>query len=205
MRGLVALALACGLAGCLPLAWVNPPLEASAAVAARDGQGRTTVVGDFEVVALPLNAWKSTADLPVDVGIGGRFHAARLDSQRFARLEGRLTLPLTLYESGGARVAGEISAGATFDPVASHLDPFTSARLLWGVETFIEGGSGGGCESGSRSFVCMGGVFNGTFGASLFAEAAVMTIGEETVWLATAGLLLRIPAGAGAGFLFFIP
>ncbi|MCB9547220.1 MAG: hypothetical protein H6706_15420 [Myxococcales bacterium] len=204
MRRLLLMGLA--LSGCLPLAWVNPPFDASAAVAVRDGEGRPAVVGDFEVVALPLNAWEGTADLPVDVGVGGRFHAARLASQRFARLEGRLTVPLTLYRDGVTRVASELSGGVTLDPAGdATLDPFASWRFLWGVETFVDKENGGGCESGSRSLACAGGVFHGLFGVNLFAEAAVMRVGEETLWLASTGFLLRAPASMGAGFLFFIP
>lgn len=200
------LVLAALLGGCvLPVAWVNPPIDASAAVAYRDGYGRGAFVGDFEAVALPLNVSEATADLPIDVAIGGRFHWANLASQRFARAEGRLTVPLILSEDEAERIKVEVSGGATLDHEYGRLDPLASVRLLWGVERFIESDGGGGCSSGDRGFVCGGGLFHGQLGGFMYAEAAWMRLGDETVWLGTAGLLVRIPAGVGAGFVVGLP
>lgn len=192
------------LAGCvIPVAWVNPPLDASAAVAQRDGYGQPAVAGDFEVVALPLNAWQATADLPFDLGVGGRFHWARQDSQTFARPEARLTVPLTLWDDD-LRLKVELSGGYTLDHATWDLDPLATVRLLWGVEGFVADETGGGC-SGTNGFACIGGRFHGQFGGFVFAEGTYLQLGEEEVWLASAGLLLRAPAGFGAGVLVGLP
>jgi hypothetical protein len=192
--------------GCaLPLAWVTPPLDASAAVAHRDGFGRGAVAGDFEVVALPLNAWRTTADLPFDLGVGGRFHWARQASQTFARAEGRLTVPLVIYHDEHERLIAEFSGGATLDHDRGGLDPLGSVRLLWGAETFVEGVEGAGCESGDRSIVCVGALLHGQLGGFLFAEGALLRLGTEQVWLASAGVVFRVPASVGAGFVVGIP
>ncbi len=205
MRGQILLLFCILGSGCaLPVAWVTPPLDASAAVAHRDGFGRGAAVGDFEVVALPLNAWRSTADL-FDLGVGGRFHWARQASQTFARAEGRLTLPLVLYHDENERFLAELSAGATLDHDRGGLDPLGSVRLLWGAESFVEGVDGAGCESGDRSFICVGALLHGQIGGFLFAEGAWLRLGREDVWLASAGVVLRVPASIGAGFVVGLP
>ncbi|MBH22941.1 MAG: hypothetical protein CMH57_00510 [Myxococcales bacterium] len=200
--------------GCvLPVAWANPPIQASVSGGGqlRGVDGGAQPLLEVEATARPTKAWRASADFPVSPGVGGL-----LQSDELRRLE--LVCPygdveVTVLEWGRNEfwrsgrlqlVAGALMSDT--DLRSPEFKPVGTVRVSTGRKRFAASETGGDCASGTRSFFCGGGVFHGQFRADLFAEASALGVDDRFVlWQVSFGISVNVPSSAGAGVFLLIP
>lgn len=205
------------MSGCVPFAWIAPPMTLEASAGARiPSSDETNLTAGFplRIHATPFSAIGKLHDRHVDGSIGYQF----IPHSRGPHLHGPTAevvgyIPLHQYESSLWRLAfavrGHVLGGPEQDWAAGG---GVQLRTEW--VSFADGPFGGcswededGADYGydeddDDDFSCTAGHAYGEGGVGLFAEAMYVDLGAERFQFIGGGLSFRIPASGGVGFVW---
>lgn len=227
----VAVLIAMLASGCIPVAWVTPPLELEAAAGAmlrekrtQDGQ-EVSAAFPMSATFAPLQLFPSMDTRVVDLGIG--YHLLPITSFRFNHgphidlawlhsVNRPGFLGWAFSEEDRARVGLRLRGQVFFAREDAAVG--RGAALQFSFEGFRFSNSDfGGCSlsstknrSGStfgsgrdpdESAFCGSGYAWGESSVGVFAETSYARIDARDQWILSIGLKFRLPATFGAGFI----
>jgi hypothetical protein len=209
LRFVLPLLFVCLLASCLPVAWVTPPMqmELGVGVGHRAPDGQVNLAAPLRAGIHPMQAFERLYARPVDVGVGYQlwlppylYHGPYLEvmhliptSEDPHRRSWRFGLGARghyLFELDGMQRGPAVSVKAVAEWV----------EFAAGVDTTCSISAGP-----NVSGFCGNVLYYGETSLGFFLEATRGWSGEEDLAALTVGLTFRVPASAGAGFVFGLP
>ncbi len=214
IRHLITASCLVSVTGCLPVAFVTPPIKASVGGGVHlGGDGRAVRNGpgghiDVRAGVYPLQILEASQGSAFDVGFGyvRQFDLTHNFGQQGAYLEVSLMQPLSPGWRWGLN-AGFQALGTGRD--AEWIDGSRSVLGLHAEWSEYTEGPFESCdindpEEDVRSGgFCGGGYAFGTSGIGFYVETGLGRIRGVGVWDINVGLMFRLPASLGAGLLFF--
>ena len=205
----ILLASALSLSGCVPVAWVTPPvkLEAGVGISRVDvqndpGRAGARPLGHVEIKASlpPLQLFPELEWRSFDVGFG---YGARLFFPAESQLlHGPFLETYALIYPAQAR--GRLGFGGLFHALGDSSGAYAiqggklGVRAFWEWDNFSDAPFDA-CDSGD---FCGGGYAFGEASFGFYAEVANTILSEQMEQSFTLGIMGRIPASVGVGLLF---
>lgn len=218
-QSLIVLAmLSLGLPGCVPVAWVLPPMQMEVGVGVGQrqeleaGPGEVGLAVPMRLGLHPLQLMPSMYDREVDVGLGYQLWAPTMAHMYHGPyLEAMYLIPTSddpalrswrfgvggrghyLFAPGATGVQGPgVSLKFLAEWVTFSQEPVTSCSITTSVDEKR------GVEV--DSFFCGHAYHYGESSIGVFLEGTRGWLGDENLAALTFGLSFRIPASAGVGF-----
>ena len=201
------------LGGCFPVAWVTPPaqLELGAGAQLRSDRSEVAPVLPTRVGFFPLQAFPSRLDRRGDFGLGYQLIPTTARPMHHGPYLDAAYMTTTAQLPTRGMIAGEASATRFGVRTKGHLlfAATPTAQPGWGstVQLTVDWFEFSrfefeGCDVGSDTGVCAVGWAYGETSRGIFVEAGYAEVGGLEMWTVAAGLVVRVPATVGAGFVF---
>jgi hypothetical protein len=184
------------VSGCVPFAWVLPPVDVASSVGPRSTGATVQPQVDLQVGVRPL-AWlqsKHQRDNDFSLGYVMLLTPEPWVHGPYAELS-HVFLEVNTSETHLWRLRGGPVFRLLYEPSVNRFGGQVVGRVLFESSSWVDSDF----ENADGRGVVLGHAL-GEFGLGLYLEGGVLAVPTTTGWSVSAGLIVSLPASAGVGF-----